>query len=140
MTITEAVAEFFKQLKHTPSPWIFDIEDMNVYNAVGSGICNVFRRAKVVGTDDVEKPGKSIETQTNAKLIAAAPEMLRSICITYLTLLVKFAYGQNDFCTSARISLDGTLADLRNKISIATGLEGKYVQEWFESKAQEVAN
>lgn len=136
MTITEAVAEFFKHLKHTPGPW----EAMPNQSNHGETICIQNKAAWMLADVLIPFEKDEPEALANSKLISCAPEMLRSICITYLTLLVKFAYGQNDFCTSARISLDGTLADLRNKISLATGLEGKYVQEWFESKAQEVAN
>jgi hypothetical protein len=76
----------------------------------------------------------------NGKLISRAPDMLRSLCRTYLTLLVKFPFNdrQNSTVREIRISLDGTLASLRNEISIATGLECQYIQDTFYLYAKHV--
>lgn len=56
----------------THRPWLFDSSDMNFYNGVGTGILTLHRRAKVVGVDDIEKSGLSIETRQNAELIETA--------------------------------------------------------------------
>lgn len=63
--------------KHTPGPWTFDSEDMNVYSQIGSGIATIHRRAKTKGIDDLEKSGLSLETKSNAELIARAPELIK---------------------------------------------------------------
>lgn len=65
--------------KHTPGPWSFDSEDMNIYGSLGESVCNVSRRPKIVGIDDTEKSGLSIQTQANAKLLATAPKLLEAL-------------------------------------------------------------
>lgn len=65
--------------KHTPKPWKFDSSDMNVYDQKGSGIATIHRKAKIVGVDDVEKSGLSIETVANATLLESAPDLLEAL-------------------------------------------------------------
>ena len=119
--IEQYLDEFFKELQHTPGPWRPHEYNEAVFGASSRVCVTVLQGGSAKPVD-----------QANCKLISRAPDMLRSICRTYLTLLVKFAYGQNDFCTSARISLNDTLASLRNEISNATGLESRHLQDTFE--------
>lgn len=67
------------ELNYTPGPWAFDAEEMNIYNHVGASICTVSRRPKIVGKDNIEKSGLSIETMANAKLLEAAPKLLQML-------------------------------------------------------------
>jgi hypothetical protein len=66
--------------EYTPGPWHFDASDMNVYtDDKYSGIATIHRKVKVVGVDDLEVSGLSIQTKANGALIAAAPELLESL-------------------------------------------------------------
>lgn len=131
MNIEKYLDQFFKDLKHTPGPWSMDdghlfTDDKNrEYNSIAT-IHDIWKN------DGTAEP--------NSKLIAQSPELLRTICRTYLMLLIKFAYGQNGTCNEIRISLDGTLSDLRNQISIATGLQCQHIQDVFEQYALKSAN
>jgi hypothetical protein len=65
---------------HTPGPWHFDASDMNVYtDAKYSGIATIHRKVKIVGVDNLEVSGLSIQTKANGALIAAAPELLEAL-------------------------------------------------------------
>lgn len=57
--------------KHTPAPWKFDDLEMKIKGTEGNVIANVSPKMDY---------SRGMETQTaNAKLIAAAPEMLEAI-------------------------------------------------------------
>jgi len=62
--------------KHTPGPWNYDSSDNIVYGPNGTTVCGVHLKPKIVGVDDLEKSGRSLQTLANANLIAAAPELL----------------------------------------------------------------
>lgn len=127
--IEQYLDEFFKELQHTPGPWkVITTKDVKI-NRTG----NEYTAMAIWGecTDIMYFHGKE---EPNSKLIARAPDMLRTICRTYLTLLVKFPFNdrQNSTVREIRITLDGTLSSLRNEISNATGLECQYIQDTFE--------
>lgn len=123
--IEKSLDHFFKELKHTPGSWWKPQYESEVMEGPRGDI-KICRIHAVSEKDDGSH---------NGKLIAQAPDLLRSTCRTYLWMLVKFAYGINDTCTSIRISASDTLASLRNQISNATGLECEYIQDTFEQYA-----
>lgn len=128
--IEQKLDEFFKTLIHTQGTWKYELDvagsTARVY-AKGNHVANIWSG---------RKPSMEI-VEANSKLISASPDMLRTLCRTYLTLLVKFNY-KNSKVIPMRIQLDGTLADLRNQICLATGLEGRLVQDTFEGYAYEL--
>lgn len=140
--IEKSLDHFFKELQHTPGEWLLDCRDDEnrkyPYATNGLPVYAQTKNGERLITDvsyAFVDHSNMKEYESNAELIRCSPSMLRTLCWTYLTLLVKFAYGQNDFCTSARISLNETLASLRNEISQATGLECQHIQDKFEGYA-----
>lgn len=128
--IEQYLDQFMGQMKHTPGPW-------------EGGHTPFYLRMKQTGDPITLRSDAHTEeiatvwtcmlpTEANAKLIAQSPNMLRSICRTYLQLLLTFRYGQDEKTNLLRIGLDSTLALLRNDITLATGLDGQYVQDTFE--------
>ncbi len=128
-TIEHCITEFFKELLHTEGPWISH-PYFEAVNGPNKRICLLVSQGGSLRPQDKE----------NCKLISRSPDLLRSVCNTYLTLLVKFKFGQNEFCNSVHISLDSTFASLRNEISLATGLECQYIQDKFEAYVNEIGN
>lgn len=132
--IEKSLDHFFKGLKHTPGPWSPEgtqgkgKKKRAVFTVIKGSISFMPHNKH-----DERYPDERVEA--NSKLIAYAPDMLRSICRTYLWMLVKFAHDINGTCTSIRISANDTLASLRNQISNATGLECEHIQDTFEQYA-----
>ena len=129
--IEQYLDEFFKELQHTPGTW--RPQGITVL-APGHGWKGV-EVCKATSLDILSNRTVNNEdavTPANVTLIAAAPTMLRTLCRTYLTMLVKFRYGQNSTVNSVRISMDATLSDLRNAICNSTRLDGQHVQDTFE--------
>lgn len=140
--IEKYLDKFFQELDHTPAPW--SIEDqggnsMNIHTSADNyeeyEICAVWNAGPECLQLELQE-----EAKANSKLITEAPRMLRTICRTYLLMLVKFHHGINETVTSVRISMDGTLANLRNDISMATGLECQHIQDTFEEYANIIHN
>lgn len=147
--IEKCLNEFFKELQHTPGPWKFEDEfiratilenDRRIVDTCADA--EQATRVEDYGNmiaDPYVRPSKffNTEIEANSKLISRAPDMLRSICRTYLFLLVKFPFNdrQNSTVREIRITLDGTLSSLRNEISNATGLECQHIQDTFEQYA-----
>lgn len=94
----------------------------------GNIVADVYTRPSHIFEDEIN---------ANANLIQQSPSMLRELCRTYLTLLVKFGYGVNETVTSIRttIWMQGMLASLCGHISAATGLDQKRVHDTFEQYA-----
>lgn len=137
-TIDTCIQEFLATLQHTPGPWKITgilIEAKKANPAIE--VCSV---SSIDWITRELIPNEEQVTPANSKLISSSPGMLSTLCYTYLTLLVKFAYGQNSTCNEIRISLDGTLASLRNSISVATGLECEHVQTVFEQYVKEIGH
>jgi hypothetical protein len=58
---------------HTPTPYEFDAMEQAIYSMSGGHlIAKLAIRPKVVGVDDIESFGLSIETKANADLIVTA--------------------------------------------------------------------
>ena len=76
------------KLKHTPGPWNYDTnKDMDdfPYISIITDISALHKNFKIMCHIDNEKP--TLYNETNARLIAAAPEMLeRLICNIILKL------------------------------------------------------
>lgn len=125
--IEQYLDEFFKDLKHTPGPW----EKCSTQHNQGETMCIQTKKGKVISEVLVHFESE-LEAKSNTVLLSQAPETLRTLCRTYLTLLVKFAYGKTTVATTARILMNPELADLRNAISLSTGMGGKEVQDTFE--------
>ena len=131
--IEKSLDHFFKGLKHTPGTWYDGLTPF--YLRMDQDGSPLTIRSKSHTEEIATVWTYLLPTEANSKLISAAPDLLRSTCRTYLWMLVKFAYGINDTCTSVRISASDTLASLRNQISNATGLECEYIQDTFEQYA-----
>jgi hypothetical protein len=136
MNIEQQLDDFLNELQHTYGPW-------------KAGRTPFYLKAGQKGEPlTIRSPHHTEEiatvwtcalpTEANSKLITRSPDMLRTLCRTYLMLLIKFAWGQNSTCNEINISLQSTLADLRNAICNATGLECQYVQEKFEGYVMEL--
>lgn len=127
-SIEKKLNEFFATLKHTKMQWMLPGNmDFDVMTSPRGDL----KIAKVYTVDLKGLP--YVATLANAKLIVHAPEMLRSLCRTYLFLLVK-----NASLNIIRIDLDSTLASLVGQIADATGWTGEYVQTTFELYAQDI--
>lgn len=58
---------------HTPTPYEFDAMERSVYSTQGGTlIAKIAIRPKIVGVDDIESLGLSLETKANADLIVTA--------------------------------------------------------------------
>lgn len=113
--IERALDDFFQRLNHASGPWYLMKND-------DGGNLRVCHRT--------DKPiTQQINSLDTGKLIVQAPDMLRTLCRTYLSILVRVRYG------TARVSLNDVLADLRDVISDATGWQGVDVQSFFEQYA-----
>lgn len=116
--IEKSLNHFFQRLGHTPGPWEF---------------CNSEYSSELIASADKGKGEDSILyhgadwpiTIPNARLIIQSPAMLRTLCRTYLWMLVNVKYR-------GTLTVDQTLADLRNEISEATGITCQEVQDTFE--------
>lgn len=137
--IEQYLNEFFKELQIFPGPWHIEDQGGNSVNVHSSEfdnfeVCAVWNAGPECLDEDLRA-----QCQANSKLIARAPDLLRSTCRTYLLLLVKFPFaGSNSTVKEIRISLDSTMASLRNEISIATGLECQHIQDTFEDWAYKI--
>lgn len=132
--ISNKIDQFFKSLGHTPGPWKFEDEYVRAEvlneNDYGNQVADVIMRPENIYQD---------ELRFNGALIAQAPQLLRTIAHTYLTLLVYFAYGEgSEDINLLRIRIDFVLADLRNKISLATSRECQELQTIFEDLAYNI--
>jgi hypothetical protein len=101
------------EVKHTPGEWIFDMSDLGVYNDIGTGICTIKRHAKIVGQDNLNMSGLSIQTMANASIIIAAPDLLEA--------LEEMVYEFNDnFCEGS--TSWAALQNAKSAIKRAKGL------------------
>lgn len=101
--------------KHTPGPWRIDETKFGrrtIKNAKGASVVVI----------------EKWTAEEDARLIAAAPDMLTVLSATYLALLRH----PHD---AWRIENQGTLSDLRNVIATATGRDEQDVQDDFEFRA-----
>lgn len=129
--IKQCLDQFLNGLKHFPGHW-HTSEDQGGNSVVVIAsefddfeVCAVWNAGPECLDEDLRP--KAI---ANSKLIARAPDMLRSICWTYLYLLFRFREP-----SMIRLTMNSTLEDLRNQISHATGLDDMTVQETFEQFA-----
>lgn len=84
-TIDSCLKEFFSELEHTPGPWNYAIDEE-------SGESWIVNEQSVMFTDNwANDPIAHVGNAANAQFFASAPNMLYTICQTYLVLLVKFA-------------------------------------------------
>lgn len=113
-------------MKHTEGPW-------TVSKRRGSYVhINAFEwvaLARVVVRMELSSEDNS-EGLANARLIAAAPELLKVLEATYLRLQILSNRNVN-----FAIDTDRIRATLRNAVSQATGEDAKTVQENCESSA-----
>lgn len=125
--IEKCLDQFFAELQHTPGEWKQNKEVVHNDDIFIASIYTLNQKESEYST-------------ANSKLITQSPSMLRSICRTYLFLLVKFPFNdrQNSTVREIRITLDGTLSSLRNEISNATGLECQHIQDTFEEYALQI--
>lgn len=61
--------------KHTPGPWRFDL-DFDVQSVTGYPIAHAKFPSR---SNSIRQPGKKLEQEANARLIAAAPELLEAL-------------------------------------------------------------
>lgn len=78
----------------------------------------------------VHRYGDKTEENANAKLIASAPRMIKTLIRTYLKLQVL-----SNKNVSNAIETDLTRADLRNTICEALGVKDQELQEYIEQEA-----
>jgi hypothetical protein len=126
---------------HTPGPWIIDQKekwpfDWQIVDSEGFVIAN--GGFYTYSTDDkslsdVRKKKGNEPCEANAKLIAAAPELLETLKRTYLQLQVV----ANKHILFA-LETDSIRADLRNQISLATGKSEREIQETNEAEALKI--
>jgi hypothetical protein len=118
-----------RELKITPGEWHVDGFNLTAVIAKKEGdkyyehVCNC-------NFGYHSNPQDFELNKENAKLIAAAPTMLKALCDTYLDLL-------NNMPKDWRYTTDGQfrLSSLRSTIAQATGQSDKEVQEYFEELA-----
>lgn len=116
--IEKSINHFFQRLGHTPGPWFYN-EDFDIRPSNKPAVAYAIWDTVVY---------KEPTAEANGRLISEAPAMLRTICRTYLWMLVNVKYR-------GTLTVDQTLADLRNQISEATGIECQEVQDSFEQYA-----
>jgi hypothetical protein len=67
-------------ISHTPGPWQqADGDDMEIEAAVGAAICTVLTAVDFPCVEDVDAAAVERECEANARLIAAAPELLSAL-------------------------------------------------------------
>ena len=64
-------------MSHTPGPWDVDDDTMEIFSITPGHSTGWI--AKVLGNDDNGRPLTAEEMESNARLIAAAPEMLKEL-------------------------------------------------------------
>ncbi len=74
-------------------------------------------------------------TNHDARLISQAPDMLKTICHTYLNLLITMPPSYRNTTPGQQM-----LSTLRGQICAATGQEDQTVQEYYEDLAFECKN
>lgn len=80
--------------RHTPGPWSF-IASPNCWSVLQVGSSG---RWVIAGGTAWAIPGRQSEAEANARLIAAAPDMLDALisCFTYLSFIPESAAGGDD--------------------------------------------
>ena len=61
--------------QHTPGPWVVDRD------ASGNGISTTIESNRFWITGVIKFPGPGFSDEANARLIAAAPELLEALCL-----------------------------------------------------------
>ncbi|WP_113132733.1 hypothetical protein [Rhizobiales bacterium] len=111
--------------KHTPGPWAFD-DDNAVMADVGAHICTVSMADDFPCIDDDEGDSRTnvdIECKANARLIAAAPDLLEAL-VEILGPLNVCSDNQNvgdDVC----LPVDMTMGELRKARAAIAKAEGR---------------
>lgn len=113
------------EIRHTPGPWAFD-GDNAVMADVGANICTVSMAGDFPCIDDDEGDNRinvDIECTANARLIAAAPELLEALTEALQTLQIASRQLSEDH----RMVLSGrrwgwrTIAKIEGAIAKAEG-------------------
>ncbi len=110
-------------MKHTPGPWKINghnIEDNN------STIAILLNRIDNNGSTNIS----ILESKTNARLIASAPNLIDLVERSYLKLLSLGFWEGRTTEEGQRL-----LSDLRDIIAEVRGITDKEVQNEFEDKA-----
>lgn len=123
-------------MKHTKGPWTFNgkVEDLNPNKTDNYfGYSATIETATRVRFDVWGHLASPEEVEATAKLIAAAPELLKTIEKTYLQLQVVSNRNMG-----FALYTDSIRADLRNVISQVTGKSSQEVQEANEAEALKI--
>ena len=102
--------------KHTPGPWMEWNDDIKAKN--GSLICNVY-----ASEQDVGKSNGRGESDYNARLIAAAPELLDALnALVHEILIITDQTDQGRLDAIERLHRDGkVIENARHALARATG-------------------
>lgn len=122
--IEKALDNFFQRLGHTPGPWEIRYPsgiDMDIIPKEGPKICFFRGYSHSVELMD-EYQDKEV---ANANLVSHSPDMLRTLCRTYLHLLTN----------TRSLYLPEILVPLRDQVSAATGIESHEIERTFTQYA-----
>ena len=101
-------------MKHTPAPWEIRDKNCNPYiEKDGYEICQLFRTAFL--NDDYTEDIEFENAQANARLIAAAPELLEALDSLYASLMFNDVLKTHPKVNEAMIMANSAIAKAKGE-------------------------
>jgi hypothetical protein len=105
------------EAKHTPGPW--NTDEQVIFASSGEAVASTWK----FGQFDVGGRGSHAEADANARLIAAAPELLAALksALSWITVLTETSPGNAEDMRDMEHKRDYLGAELRAAIAKAEG-------------------